>query len=66
MGFLGVKTLKKCNCPAFAKATGQMGSNSWGHKNNLGTSGDLLRRGIIHLVEKDSTLSTVEQGISWK
>ena len=44
MGFLDVKALKKCDCLMFAKAEGQTGN----HKNNLGTSGGLPRRGIIH------------------
>lgn len=29
------------NCPTFAKAKGQMGNNSQGHKDILGSSGDL-------------------------
>lgn len=41
-----------------------MANNSCGHK-NLGSSGDLLRRGIIHLVEKDSTPCTMGQEPVW-
>lgn len=62
--FLSIKILKRCKCPTFAEAKGQMGNSSWGHKNNLESSGNFLRRGTIHWLEKDSTPCATVQSMS--